>query len=130
MSANDSHTNIKNNCTCMQWLGVITPAREHSLAVRRIMTRMVIKLLNMNSVLQSASFRLLVEVIPKSAAAAAEDEEPLLECAVNKVTTIPNIFRISFDHREMVHDITRLFDSAMAQNSWVTISSVACIVAG
>ena len=71
------------------------------------------KLLNMNSVLQSASFKLLVVVIPESAV--AEDKEPLSECAVNKVTIIPHIFRTSFNHCEMVHDITRLFNLAMAK---------------
>ena len=71
----------------MQIQGTTVPAcngyvfREHSLAMKRITT---MKLLNMNSVLQSASFRLVVVVIPESAV--AEDEEPLSECTVNKVT--------------------------------------------
>ena len=82
----------------MQWLGFITPAREHSLAMKRITT---MKLLNINSVLQSTSIRLVVVVIPESAV--AEDEEPLSECAMNKVTTILHIFRTSFNHCEMVH---------------------------
>ena len=52
------------------------------------------------SVHPSAVFNIPSVVIPELAA--AEDEAPLVECAVNVVTSIPEILWTSFNHRAMV----------------------------
>jgi len=57
-------------------------------------------------VLQSPAFRISVVVIPESAA--AEDEAPLEECTMNKVTSILDIFMTYFNHLAMVQNAIRL----------------------